>query len=74
MLNNLSGVFEHLSVSLCSALDVNILYGSNVSFVIRSSIITPIYDESRVRTIGSLSNTFKDAFIPQTKPWAAASS
>ena len=39
---NLSIVFEHLNKSLYSALEVNILYGSKVSFVIRSSIITPI--------------------------------
>ena len=40
--NSRSTVFEHHNKSLYSALDVNILYGSRVSFVIRSSIITPM--------------------------------
>ena len=57
-----------------SALEVNILYGSSVPFVIRSSINTPIYASLLVRISGSVENTLDTALIPAINPCAAASS
>jgi len=53
---------------------VNILYGSLVPLVTKSSIKTPIYASSRLKIKGSFSSIAKQAFIPAIRPCAAASS
>ena len=71
---SLRSALSCLRRSLYSALDVIILYGSDVSFVTRSSIRTPIYACDLSRTTASLPCTFLAALIPAIIPWAAASS
>ena len=63
-----------LSIVLNSALDVNILYGSSVPLVIKSSTRTPMYasDLPSVNSDSSLTNLCE--LIPAIKPCAAASS
>ena len=63
-----------LSIVLNSALDVNILYGSSVPLVIKSSIRTPMYasDLPSVNSDSLLTNLC--ALIPAINPCAAASS
>mmetsp|Transcript_23377 Transcript_23377/g.56423 ORF Transcript_23377/g.56423 Transcript_23377/m.56423 type:complete len:203 (-) Transcript_23377:1823-2431(-) len=70
-----------LRLILYSALDVNILYGSDVPFVTRSSMSTPMYASSLPRTngAGGLSPRYaapaaRPAFAPATIPCAPASS
>ena len=45
---NLSSALSCLNSNLYSALEVNILYGSSVPFVIKSSINTPMYASERL--------------------------
>ena len=45
-----------------------------MSFVIKSSTITPVYEEDLDKTRGSMFCIADTAFIPQRSPWAAASS
>ena len=52
---NLMSALSCLKSSLYSALEVNILYGSSVPLVIKSSIKTPIYASSLLRTNSSFS-------------------
>ena len=63
-----------LKISLYSALLVNILYGSFVPRLTRSSIKTPIYASSLFNSKTPLFLVFRAAFIPATMPCAAASS
>ena len=74
LLVNLISALSCLSIVLNSALDVNILYGSSVPLVIRSSIRTPIYasDLPSVNPESSLTNLWE--LIPAINPCAAASS
>lgn len=48
---------------------VNILYGSDVPTVVRSSIRTPIYDSVRLRINSPLFKDFKAALTPATSPF-----
>jgi hypothetical protein len=47
---------------------VNILYGSLVPFVTKSSIKTPIYASSRLRINGSFPSIASAALIPAINP------
>ena len=71
---NRRSALSALKLSLYSALEVNIRYGSATPFVIKSSIITPIYDWDLSKIKISFFCTFKAAFKPAIKPCAAASS
>ena len=71
---NLKSALSCLNISLYSALEVIILYGSLVPFVTKSSIKTPMYASDLVSIIGAFPLIFKAAFIPATNPCAAASS
>ena len=57
-----------------SDLAVNILYGSNNSLFIKSSIIVPIYELSLSKINGSSPFILRAALIPAIIPCAAASS
>ena len=50
---NLKSALSCLKISLYSALEVIILYGSLVPLVTKSSIKTPVYPSERVKIIGS---------------------
>ena len=63
-----------LKIRRCSALLVIILYGSTISFVVKSSIKTPMYAWSLPSTIGLKLSIYLSAFIPAIIPCAAASS
>jgi len=69
-----SSALSERSTSLCSDLDVIILYGSRRSLVTKSSIRVPTKLDSRSSSTCSRSHACSAAFIPPTMPCAAASS
>ena len=71
---SLMSALSSLIISLYSALLVNILYGSFVPRLTRSSTNTPMYASCLPRTKGSCSVKARVAFVPASKPCAAASS
>ena len=71
---SLKSALSCLSSNLYSAREVNILYGSIVPFVTKSSINTPIYASFLFSINGFLFSNFNEALIPDIRPWQAASS
>ena len=71
---SLKSALSDRSKSLYSDLEVNILYGSFVPFVTKSSIKTPIYPRDLGIINSLLDVVLSDAFIPAIIPCAAASS
>ena len=72
--DNLWSALSALNVKRYSALEVNIRYGSDTPLVIKSSIITPMYEFDLSKISWFCFFIFRAALAPAIKPWAAASS